>query len=292
MKYIVLFLILSLLLGMLPGCAAAPTAEIAATTLPVYEFTHWLCQGTGLRVSRLVTESVSCLHDYTLKADQMRAIQGANAVVISGAGLEDFMEDALQGANQIIDASAGLSLLEGQHHGHDHEHSGHVHAEDPHIWLSPANAKIMAHNICQGLVTLYPQQKNRLKENLESLEAELDSLQAYGEEMLADLSCRELVTFHDGFSYLAEAFGMEVIASVEEESGSEASAKQLIQLINLVQTHRLPAVFTEVNGSVSAADILSAETGVKIYALDMAMTGNSYFAAMKYNIQIFREAMQ
>ena len=124
------------------------------------------------------------------------------------------------------------------------------------------------------------------------METELDELQAYGEDALGDLSCRELVTFHDGFSYLAESFGLTILAAVEEESGSEASAKQLIHLAQLVRQHHIPSVFTEVNGSVSAADILSGEIGVQVYTLDMAMAGESYFAAMRYNIDQIREAMQ
>ena len=294
MKYIVSFLIFALLIGCIPGCASVSAPDIAATTLPVYEFTQLLCEGTDLQVTRLVTESVSCLHDYTLQVDQMRAIQGATAVVISGAGLEDFMEDALQKANRIIDASQGLGLLEGNHHDHDHGHDdhGHVHQEDPHIWLSPANAKSMAHNICHGLQALYPQHEALFKENLHLLEARLDALQSYGEEKLSTLSTRELVTFHDGFSYFAESFHLTVLEAVEEESGSEASAAKLIGLANLVTAHKLPAVFIETNGSVSAAEIIAAETGVKVYALDMAMAGDSYFTAMTHNIDTIWEAMK
>ena len=294
MRYLALLILPMLLLTWLPGCTATETADLAATTLPVYEFSTWLCQNTDLTVARVVNESVSCLHDYTLRADQMRTIQGADAVIISGAGLEDFMDDALTGANQIIDASQGLSLLdgEGSDHDHGHDHSGHIHEEDPHIWLSPANAKMMAHNICHGLETLYPQHKDVFEKNLKALALELDALQAFGNEALAELSCRELVTFHDGFAYFAESFNLKILTAVEEESGSEASAKQLIQLAELVQDHNLPAVFTEMNGSVSAANVLAAETGVKIYALDMAMTGNSYFESMRRNIEIIREAMQ
>ena len=78
---------------------------------------------------------------------------------------------------------------------------------------------------------------------------------------------------------------------MEEESGSEASAKELIELIETVQHHALPAIFTEENGSVSAARIIGAETGAGIYTLNMAMAGDDYFAAMYYNIDQIKEAM-
>jgi len=78
---------------------------------------------------------------------------------------------------------------------------------------------------------------------------------------------------------------------VEEESGSEASAQELIALIGIVTEHHLSAVFTEVYGSVSAAEVISRETGVPCYTLDMAMGGSSYFDAMYHNINTIREAM-
>ena len=79
---------------------------------------------------------------------------------------------------------------------------------------------------------------------------------------------------------------------MEEESGSEASAKDLIELIRLLRAHNLPAVFVEKNGSPSAASIIAAETGVKVRQLDMAMAGDSYFDAMYRNIDAIKEAME
>lgn len=294
MKKLISIFIAALLL--LSGCIAPPTPQIAATTLPVYEFTQALCQGTPLTVGRLITESVSCLHDYSLKVDQVRMAERAETVVISGAGLEEFMEDILD-SSKTIDASQGIDLLlgeddhseDGQHH---HEEDGHHHEQDSHIWLSPENAKAMAQNICQGLSRKYPQYKDTFEENLSPLLQKLDELEHYGKTQLESLSCRELITFHDGFAYFAQAFDLDILAAVEEESGSEASAKDLISLIQLVRSHNLPGVFVEKNGSASAAGVIAAETGTKIFTLDMAMAGESYFDAMTHNIDAIKEAME
>ena len=291
MKKIIPFLIFVMLLS---GCGKAETPpDIAATTLPVYDFTQALCQDTPLRVGRLITESVSCLHDYSLEVDQVKMAEAAQTLVISGAGLEEFMEDILD-SSKTIDASQGINLLPGQEEDH-HDHQdddGHHHESDPHIWLSPENGKRMARNICQGLTELYPQYADTFQRNLTPLLEELDALEAYGQQELENLSCRELITFHDGFSYFARAFDLEILAAVEEESGSEASAKELTGLITLVRSHGLPAVFVEKNGSPSAAGIIGAETGVKICTLDMAMAGDSYFDAMYRNIRTIKEAME
>lgn len=290
-KTIALLIIISLIASLLPGCSSEQP-QVVATTLPVYEFTSTLCEGTGITVGQLVTESVSCLHDYTLQVSQMRMIEAADIVVISGAGLEEFLEDVLVSAVQIIDSSEGCHVHDGEHHDHHNEHSDHHHETDPHIWLAPENAKIMAQNICQGLAEAYPAHAETFTDNLASLISQLDDLQSHGENALSGLSCRELITFHDGFGYFAEAFDLTILEAIEEESGSEASAQELKSLITIVNEHNLPAVFTEVNGSASAADVICAQTGIGIYALDMAMSGNSYFDAMYHNINTIKEALE
>lgn len=296
MKRIPFISSLLIFLLLISGCASreAP-AQIAATTLPVYEFTTRLCSNTPLRVTRLVTEEVSCLHDYSLNVRQVKAAEAAETVVISGAGLEAFLDDILMNTDPI-DASQGIDLIHPEEHSHadeaEHDHAEHSHEQDPHIWLSPANAAVMAKNICLGLSARYPSYSDVFSYNLEALQQELMTLQTYGETALADLSCRELITFHDGFSYLAQAFDLSILEAIEEESGSEASAKELIHIIGEVEHHHLPAIFTEISGSVSAAGIIARETGAKAFALDMAMAGDSYFDAMYRNINTLKEALQ
>ena len=292
-----IFLIyLTLLSLLLTGCSdtAAP-AQIAATTLPVYEFTSRICEGTPLSVTRLVTEEVSCLHDYSLNVKQVKAAEAAELIVISGAGLEEFLGDILADT-KTIDASWNIELIAPGEHHHEHEeessHEGHHHEEDPHIWLSPVNAAIMAENICHGLIQAYPIYSEIFSENLEQLQTDLAALQDYGQKQLSSLSCRELITFHDGFSYLAQTFELTILEAIEEESGSEASAKELIHMIEEVEHHSLSAIFTEKSGSVSAAGIIARETGAKEFTLDMAMAGESYFDAMYHNIDTLKEALQ
>lgn len=274
---------------MLWGCAPKPNAQIVATTATVYDFTTQICSGTDLTVAQLITENVSCLHDYTLKTEQIKAVESSECIVISGAGLESFLDDILD-SEKLVDASAGIPLLEGDD-DHEEDHTDHHHDEDPHIWLSPKNAVKMAKNICAGLSERFPQYQDVFADNLCALVSNLEALDTYGQEALSRLSTRDLITFHDGFAYLAESYHLELLASIEEESGSEASAKDLIALITLVRGSQLPAVFTEKNGSPSAASIISRETGCSVYPLDMAMTGR-YLDAMYHNFNAIKEALE
>lgn len=291
-RLVIVFIIL--LCFYFPGCKSAiQEAQIAATTLPVYEFTAQLCQGTGITVTRLITEEVSCLHDYTLQVSQMQALEAADWVVISGAGLEDFLNGVLPTDHRIIDASSNIPLIctdEDTNHEH-HDNHGYQHNQDPHIWLSPLIAKTMSQNICYGLISAYPEHTEKFTKNLRNLEKSLDDLNAYAQAELKELSCREIITFHDGFAYMAEAFGLEIIHSIEEESGSEASAAELIAMTELIDQHRLDAIFIEQNSNSSAASIIASEAGVSVYPLDTAMSGESYFETMYNNIDTLKEAL-
>ena len=284
------------LLILLSGCAPNPPADIAATTLPVYDFTCRITAGSGLTVERLVTEEVSCLHDYTLTVGQMKAIEGAQVVVLSGAGLEEFLGDALESAHSVIDSSGNIPLLEMEaHHHHEGEapaEEAHDHEHDPHLWLSPACAAKQAQNICTGLSAEYPEFSVLFEENLSLLLSDLQKLEDYGRAQLSGLRSHEILTFHDGFAYLADAFGIEIVEAIEEESGAEASAKELIHLIEEVRLHDISAIFVEANGSGSAASIIAAETGAAQGTLSMAMSGDDYFSAMYQNIDSWKEALQ
>lgn len=292
MRKITICILLTVSLLIFPACRNAATpAQVAATTAPVYQFTSALCAGTDISVTKLVTENVSCLHDYTLQTSQMRTIENADVVIISGAGLESFLDEALLNTHATIDASSDIPLI-CHAEEHDHDSHAHSHAEDPHIWLSPENAKHMAQNICTGLSLLYPQHKDTFESNLLILLGELDALTEYASTQLADLHCRKLITFHDGFVYMAQAFDLEILHAIEEESGREASAAELIHIARIVTDNSLPCIFTELNGSTSAAQIISRETGQPIFHLDMAMSERDYFSAMYHNIDTLKEALK
>ena len=273
----------ALLCTLFSGCAArkAERYDVLASTAPVRAMTAALLDGTDLSCGLVVTESVSCLHDYTLTVAQMEKLGQADVVVLNGLGLEDFMEDALRTAKHTITASDGVETLPGED------------VEDPHIWLEPTNCIQMCRNIAAGLSDLYPDKQTLIGQNLLAVTAEYEAAQAYGEEALKNLSCRELVTFHDGFSYFARAFRLTIAAAMEIEEGSEPSAKEIESVIRLVEDENIPAVFCEENGERQTAETVAKQTGTGLFALTMGMDGGAAGCtdAIYHNIDIIREAL-
>lgn len=323
MKRILAF-ILGLLLA-LGGCASTEGEEDAAlhilcTTYPVYLFTTAVVGETaGVEIDLLVSQQVSCLHDYTLTVKDMKAIERADVIVMNGAGLEEFLADALeQGGAAAVDCSAGLDLLPSLEH-EGHEHHDHGEEYDPHYWMDPRLAAQMVDNIAAALSELdaahresYAANAALAAEELEALYTRLDwTLYSAAMDYRAAHPTLSfwpspgsgfygmdypLITFHDGFQYFAAALvDVRLVKAIEEEEGSTASAREIKEIVSLMAEERIPAVFVEVNGPSATAEAISRETGCKVYSLDMIMSGEGvglepYIDAMERNLETILEA--
>lgn len=310
MKKICLVLLAALLLAA-AGCSPSQPQEesrltVVATTYPVYLFASAVCEGVeGVTVERLNTGETSCLHDYTLTVDDMKLLEKADVIAMNGVGLEEFMDDALATSSaQVIDCSQGVELLENLTHDHeegegdDHDH-GHY---DPHIWMDPNRAVQMVENIQSGMSQADPEfsqtyvsnaaEAQMFLQNWDSLVWDiLNGLTEEGVQVAGkEFSVPGLITFHDGFQYFAKAYDFPLLESIEEEAGSEASAKEITEITELVQEYRIPVIFTEVNGSDATAKAISRETGCQVAQLTMLMDGpddqlENYYDGLLQNIK-------
>ena len=280
------------------GTAATPapaeeddTLHILATTYPVYLFTTTVTEGVeGVEVTRLIQEEISCLHDYTLTVNDMKAIEAADVIVMNGVGLEDFMADALASSDApVIDCSQGVALLAALgHEGHDHDDE-----YDPHIWMDPERAAQMVWNVATVLSEVDTMNGDLYTANASAAEARLQS-EVVGVEDPDILA--GLITFHDGFQYFAQATGLDLLKAIEEEEGAEASAAEIKEIVGLIGDYNIPAIFTEKNGSDATAQAISRETGCAVEQLDLIMSGDGsgiqpYLDAMNQNINTVLEAL-
>ncbi len=259
-------------------CACSKKQEqqvnIATSTRPVAQFATYLAEGTGLSVQPVVTEAVSCLHDYTLSVAQMKTLEQAEVVILSGGDTDAFLKNAIKGKEQVVDVSRGVELMD----------------NDPHYWLDPVCARQMVKGLAEELSAIYPQHMEIFEKNLITLHEKLDDLAEKRDAILAGVEIKGLVTFHDGFRYFARFAGTEVLAALEEEHGSEVSAKDLEAIILLVKSEKIPVIFVEENGSDNAAKTVKRETGATILTLSMCMGTDDYFTAMEQNLTTLKEA--
>ncbi len=289
------------------------TFTLVTTTYPVYLLAKEVTRDVeGITVTCMINQGIGCLHDYTLSIHDMKILDRADLLALSGAGLEESMADAIASANcPQIDCSAGIQLLESCHeHDHAHDHDldaseeaeeddhGHHHEHDNHIWMDPLRAGQMIQNLADGLAQADPANAETYQANAAAAGELLAEAHREIFASLAALSCRDLITFHDGFAYFADTFNLTILRSIEEEAGSEASAHDVVELLEEIQIHALPAIFTEVNGGTATAEMIQRECGVAIYALDMMMSGptedvngvHTYLDRILQNAETLQEA--
>lgn len=284
----------------LSGCAKRvlpedDTLHVLTTTYPVYLFTTAVVGDTeNVDVELLVNAQTSCLHDYTLTVKDMKAIDQADVIIMNGAGLEDFMADALsQSDAAVIDCSENVKLLPTLEHagydGHDHEEE-----YDPHYWMGCPEVAIFTIGNALADLTGSEEYQARAFDVSNKL---LDSGNSWCKTLHVPYPIERppLITFHDGFQYFANAYGLELLKAIEEEEGAAVSAAEIKEIVALIEENHIPAIFVEKNGSRKTADMIARETGCKVYELDMLMSGDGegiqpYLDAIDANLTIILEA--
>ncbi len=106
---------------------------------------------------------------------------------------------------------------------------------------------------------------------------------------------RKIVTFHDAFDYFARDFNFEVVDVIEVVPGQEPSAGELSRMSRRIKAMEAKAIFSEPQYPEKIALLLSKETGLPLYQLDPAATGDSkldaYERIMRKNLETLKKAL-
>lgn len=306
-------LLLCLALAIAPVQASAGADEFCILTsfYPMYLLTINVAGGIdGVRVDNMAQQNVGCLHDYTLRTGDMRMIHAADVVVINGAGMEGFVDTIISDQRKpVVDASEGIDLIiDGEAHA-DHDvadadhadesadaHAAHTHSDvNAHIWMSPRQAIKQVENIARGLSAQDPDHADAYQRNAQDYIARLEQLDAQVTELLSDVQGAKIVTSHPAFEYLARDYGLDIVASLGQEPGQMPRTRDMARLVDTVRDMDIKALFVEKAYSEKAAEVLSRETGVSIYALDSLTSGeltpDAYEQGILSDAMTLREAL-
>ena len=299
MKKSMLSALLALALAMCSGCAAEEDAgkTIVTSFYPMYVFTQNVVRDVpGVRVVNMASESAGCLHDYQLQTRDMVTLEGADALVINGGGMEQFMDKVIAQRPElpVINASDGIEMLCGEydHDGHDHDHG----VYNAHVWLDPALAMRQVQNIADGLAAVDSENAEAYQRNAAAYKARLQALHAELSAQLAPLAGSAIVTFHEAFTYFADAYGLVVAGVIANDAGEEPSTRQIAATCDLVKQYKVKALFVEPQYPTKSAETIARETGASVFTLDPVVSGDgspeSYENAMRENARVLTEALE
>jgi zinc transport system substrate-binding protein len=257
------------------GCEKTHAREklnVATTIMPLQYFIEAI---GGNRVSVMVMISPGANpHTYEPVPSQMRVLSNAGLYVKSGSGIEFELAwmDKIKGLNKnmaVCDASKGISLIPMQEHACNSGHGAetHLHGQgDPHIWLSPDNAILIAANIRDALIKLDPEGREFYNKNFSAVVIELDKLKREIRYRLDKIENRKFMVFHPAWGYFAADFGLVQITA--ECSGKEPTPRQLKELINLARDKKIKVVFASPQFSQRSAQVIAREIGGRVVVID------------------------
>ena len=227
-------------------------------------------------------------HVYRPTPSAARAVSEAHILVVNGLDFEGWLDRLMEasdfGGVRVV-ATAGIEPIAveddgGDDHGHDGDHregksaeehgdghDDHGHgAFDPHAWQSLRHAVVYVDNITTALATADPHNASTFYRNRAAYVAEIKALDADIRGMFADLPAgsRTIVTSHDAFQYFARDYGLTFIAPQGLSTASEASARDVARLIQLIRDQGIRAVFAENVADPRLLKRIADETGATV----------------------------
>lgn len=266
--------------------------------------------GEHVNVVNLVAAGVEP-HDWTPKSKDLSTASNANLFLYHGVGLEGWVEDFQKGLSKdsgvaVKEMSEGITLIhaEEEEHEGEEEHAGeeeHDHEGlDPHTWVSPKSALVLAENVKDSLVEADVTHKADYEQNFAALHDKLAAIDASYKAELTKASKKDIVVSHQAFGYLARDYGLNQVAIMGLSPEAEPRAQDLLKIAQFVKDNDVNVIFFEELVSDSLAKTLADEADVETQVLnpleglttEQDKAGETYLTLMERNLQYLKEALQ
>jgi zinc transport system substrate-binding protein len=264
-KYLFLFFVI------LFGCQPNPkeTSNLVSVSILPQKYIVGQIAGNLLQVNVLVPAG-SSPHNYEVLPSQMKDLSKSKVWLQIGLlTFEDAWKEKLANINknlQIVNCSDGILPLTGDDHheeGNDHANEG---AFDPHVWLAPAEVKMLAQNTLMALKSNFPEKSTAFEENYSRFILKIDSLTAQIEQKLAPLTNRNILIFHPALGYYARQFKLEQIPL--ELDGKEPSPRHMKDIVDLAHQQNIHVIFIQKEFDSAFAKQMAQEINGEVLVID------------------------
>lgn len=216
-------------------------------------------------------------HAYRQTRSDIVSTARADLVLWHGLFLEAQMEEfllELAETNTVIPVADALprEVLLGS--------EDHADRFDPHVWMDPALWADVVQVVEGAMIEAMPDAADTIAANASAHIAEIEALAAYSSEVLSSVpeSARVLLTAHDAFNYFGAAYGYEVVGIQGISTESEAGLQRIGELVDMLVTRDIGAVFVE--SSVSDRNIRALIEGAAAEGHTVTIGGELYSDAM------------
>jgi zinc/manganese transport system substrate-binding protein len=230
-------------------------------------------------------------HDFQASARQAAEMRTADLLIVNGGGFEEGMLPVIEGAEDdgvpVFEALSAVEAVD----------------DDPHFFTDPGRMVDAATAILAAVLDEVPELDDEAVQRhatayLRQLDALASEVGAIVERIPEDR--RVLVTNHDVFGYFAAAYGFEVVGTVipGATTSEGASAADLADLLEVIRSERVPAIFADTSSPTKLADALARDGGkidvVELYSEslgDAGSDGATYLDMIRTNAERIAEAL-
>lgn len=281
------------LLAAAPAHAASPREPLnIVVTIPVLKDLTEQVGGPHVRVTSLLS-GYENEHAYSPKPSDLVAVRKARLLFEVGIGLEVWVSSLVKNAGsaslRVVTTSKGIALLrdrpdrDGATHAVEEEERG-----NPHVWMDPENATTMMRHITEALIQVDPAHATEYRTNQASYLRKLDQLRGDLSDRITHLTDRRFIAHHPAWPYFARRFGLQIVGTIQPQSGSEPSALHLHGLIATIKKDRIKVVVSEIQLSQKIPELLAKETGARVVVLTTLPGGlphtETYLDMLRYNV--------
>lgn len=292
MKKLSLLLVVLLIFG-LSACglktAKKPSKPIVyASFYPIYDLASKI-GGDKITVKTIIPPGIEP-HDWEPSTKDVADMTKANVILYLGLGMDSWIDKIKSSASNtaFYEVSKGVDAVK----------SGST--INPHIWLSPKSALIMAKNINEALQKTDSKNKEYYNKNYENLKSTLESLDKEYADSLSKAKLKTFIVYHSAFNYIARDYGLRQESLVGMSDEAEPSPTRMAEIINLIKKENIKYIFTEPLTSPKPIETIAKETGIKVLPLN-TIEGLSkedvkrkadYISLMKGNLENLKKALE
>jgi zinc transport system substrate-binding protein len=291
--------VLLLVVGALAGCSPSKASDDGRTSVVAsfYPLAEAAAEAGGdlASVQDLTPAGVEP-HDLELAPDDIEAIATADVVIYLGGGFQPAVQDAVTQDAQGITVDA-LDAVDT--HPVSQSEAAEGLTVDPHVWLDPARYEQIVRAVADGLAEADPSNADTYRSNANAYVDELSALDRGFRSGLSNCERSTIVTSHEAFGYLTEAYGLKQVAIAGLSPEAEPDPRRLAEIRDLVRQQGITTIFSEELVSPKVAETLANEAGVSVQALnplesltdDQAQSGEDYLSIMRENLDTLRSAL-
>ena len=283
--------------------------NIVASFFPYWDLVNRIAAD---RVNLINLSQTGSAHGYEPSVEDMQNIVDADLIFINGVSFENWTDRVMKANPELkfIDLSKNIDLLEvsllaedfdEEIHDDKDDHQGHNHGlYDPHIWMSPVNAKIMLNDIRLALVEADPSNADFYEANYKIAITDFDSLINKYKNEFKDIQGKDIVVPHVAFGYLVRDLGIRQLGISGIHSENDPTLTRLVEITDIMQERGLSTVFYEYGKDPRMAEAIANEIGGQARPIstlevitDLQLeVGDDYLSLMEMNISNILESFK